>query len=29
VSRFDEDLASLTSGMVEMTGLAAGAISRV
>jgi len=28
VSRFDEDLASLTSGMVEMTGLAAGAISR-
>jgi phosphate transport system protein len=28
VTRFDEDLASLTSGMVEMTGLAARAISR-
>ena len=28
MSRFDEDLASLTSGMVEMTGLAARAISR-
>lgn len=26
MSRFDEDLASLTAGMVEMTGLAAGAI---
>ena len=28
MTRFDEDLASLTSGMVEMTGLAATAISR-
>lgn len=28
MTRFDEDLASLTSGMVEMTGLAARAISR-
>ncbi|MGJ7441117.1 phosphate signaling complex protein PhoU [Aquipuribacter sp. MA13-6] len=28
MSRFDEDLASLTAGMVEMTGLAARAISR-